>query len=130
MKQFLVTESERIEILKRHRSLLNEAPVTDQQRLQAGLDAKCFGTPPIPGGELFQLASKQWVYSKPSKSKPGQFVRYLPNSTYYFHDPKTKTNSGAVKFSCPAMENLGVPTEEEKNNQYEIEYWRGQNYKT
>lgn len=133
MKQFLVTESERIEILKRHRSLLKEAPVTDEQRLQAGLDAKCFGTPPIQGGVgPVKTNSGQWVYSKPSKSKPGQYVRYLPNSTYYFYDPANKSNpfSQPVKFSCPAMENLGVPTEQEKTDQYNIETLRGQNWKT
>lgn len=129
MKQFLVTESERIEILKRHRSLLNEAPVTDEQRLQAGLNAGCFGTPPIAGGKTFQLKG-QWMFSKPSKSKPGQYVRYLPNSTYYFYDPKTITYSQAVKFSCPAMENLGVPTQQEIDNKYQIDYWKGLNFKT
>ena len=133
MKQFLVTESERIEILKRHRSLLKEAPVTDEQRLQAGLDAKCFGTPPIQGGVgPVKTNSGQWVYSKPSKSKPGQYVRYLPNSTYYFYDPANKSNpfSQPVKFSCPAMENLGVPTEQEKTDQYNIETLRNQSWKT
>lgn len=132
MKQFLVTESERIDILKKHRSLLNEAPVTDEERLRAGLNAGCFGTLPIQGGKgPMKTTSGQWVYSKPSKSKPGQYVRYLPDSTYYFYDPKNGGSySSPVKFSCPAMENLGVPTQQQKNTNYEIEYWKGQNFKT
>jgi hypothetical protein len=122
MKQFLVNESERIEILNRHRSLLKEQTVTDTQRLEAGHKAGCFGTYPVPNSKIGQLASGQAIFSKPSKSKPGEFVRFLPNSTYYFYNPTTKQSTQAFKMqnACPAMENLGKPTEDQVNNEYLI----------
>lgn len=122
MKQFLVNESERIEILNRHRSLLNEQTVTDRQRLEAGHKAGCFGTYPVPNSQTGLLASGQAVFSKPSKSKPGELVRFLPNNTYYFYNPTTKQSTQAFKNpnACPAMENLGKPTEDQVNNDYLI----------
>jgi hypothetical protein len=122
MKQFLVNESQRIEILNRHRSLLNEQTVTDTQRLEAGHKAGCFGTYPVPNFKIGTLSSGQAIFSKPSKSKPGEFVRFLPNSTYYFYNPTTKQSTQAFKLQngCPAMENLGKPTEDQINNEYLI----------
>lgn len=132
MKQFLVEESERIQILQKHKSLLKEQTVSDQDKLDAGHRAGCFGAYPVPNGKVGRLSSGQYIFSKPSKSKPGEFVRFLPNNTYYFYNPTTKQSTQAFKNTnpCPAMENFGIPTEEEKNNQYEIQYWKGQNYKT
>lgn len=122
MKQFLVEESERIQILQNHKSLLKEQTVSDKQKLEAGYKAGCFGKFPIDGYQIGNLASGQTVFSKPSKSKPGELVRFLPNNTYYFYNPTTKQSTQAFKnpTDCPAMENLGKPTEDQVNNEYLI----------
>lgn len=122
MKQFLVEESERIQILQKHKSLLKEQTVSDYDKLEAGHRAGCFGTYPVPNGKPGRLSSGQYIFSKPSKSKPGEFVRFLPNNTYYFYNPTTKQSTQAFKnqIPCPAMENFGKPTEDQVNNDYLI----------
>lgn len=132
MKQFLVEESERIQILQQHKSLLKEQTVTDTQKLEAGHRAGCFGTYPVPNGKIGMLSSGQAVFSKPSKSKPGEFVRFLPNNTYYFYNPTTKQSTQAFKNqnACPAMENLGKPTEDQVNNDYLIAQYKKDKWAT
>jgi hypothetical protein len=132
MKQFLVEESERIEILQKHKSLLKEGTVTDTEKLDAGHRAGCFGTYPVPNGKIGMLPSGQAVFSKPSKSKPGEFVRFLPNNTYYFYNPTTKQSTQAFKnqIACPAMENLGKPTEDQVNNEYLIAQYKKDKWAT
>lgn len=132
MKQFLVEESERIQILQKHKSLLKEQTVTDTQKLEAGHRAGCFGTYPVPNGKIGMLSSGQAVFSKPSKSKPGEFVRFLPNNTYYFYNPTTKQSTQAFKNqnACPAMENLGKPTEDQVNNDYLIAQYKKDKWAT
>jgi hypothetical protein len=128
MKNFLVTESERIQILKKHRSLLKEAPQPTDERavLDAGHKAGCFGAYPVANGQIGTLKSGQIVFQKPSKNKPGQFVRYLANQTYYFYDPKTKQSSQAFKLvgGCKAMTDYGKPSEEDLRTDADIQYYK------
>jgi hypothetical protein len=134
MKNFLVTEQERINILKKHRSLLNEGPQDDYKKLQAGYNAGCFGNPPPALNnttKFLPTPQGSYIFRKPSVRQPGKFVHYTTNNEYYFFDPKNGQYSNLFKNQpCPAMENYGVPTTQEKNTQYEVQYWRGQNYKT
>lgn len=132
MKQFLVEESERIQILQKHKSLLKEQTVSDQDKLNAGHRAGCFGTYPVPNGSVGVLSSGQHIFSKPSKSKPGEFVRFLPNNTYYFYNPKTKQSTQAFKNPnpCPEMENFGKPTEQQLQADYTIQELKNQGFAT
>jgi hypothetical protein len=147
MKNFLVTETERIEILKRHRSLLKEqyqAP-TEQQLIEAGLMAACFGNigqskNPIEAAAFLQgkmgqsRKSGKYVFEKPSKSRPGFMIRYLPDATYFFYNHKTQETSKIYSLpnGCPAITNYKVQVKPDKESEARISYLKAQTppYKT
>jgi hypothetical protein len=147
MKNFLVSESERIEILKRHRSLLNEqyqAP-TEKQLIEAGLMAGCFGSigqSKTVADAITFLQGKagpsrktgKYIFEKPSKSKPGMMIRYLSDATYFFFNPKTQESSKIYSLpnGCPAITNYKVEVKPDKESEARISYLKAQTppYKT
>jgi len=145
MKNFLVTETERIEILKRHRSLLKEqyqAP-TEKELIEAGLMAGCFGSigqskNPIEAAAFLQgkggqsRKSGKYIFEKPSKSKPGLMIRYLPDATYFFYNPKTQETSKIYSLpnGCPAITNYKVQVKPDAKTERDLQFYKDQGFKT
>ena len=130
MKKFLVRESERLEILKRHKLLVEQgvkAP-TDLELLRAGRDAGCFGKRDDQYWGILTLPSGQVVFQKTAKAKgrEGFLVRILPNQTYYYYNPTTKKSTGVFDLptKCDAMTNFGQAPKQDPRIEADIAYYK------
>ena len=133
MKNFLVEESERIEILKRHR-LLSEQTNNSRDIIQAGISAGCFGqkgsdvyfgmveSPKGSGNYVFQKGTNDATM----KNQGYVVVRIRPDNTYYYvkpgqnGQPSEFTQPRPLPKPCAAMANFGKKTEQELDNEYKI----------
>ena len=111
MKSFLVSKRERMEILKKHASLIKEQVAnnkpSEEELLKAALQS-CFTTGDAKIRRF--ISTGQPFIERPSTSKPGQVVRYFADLTYYFFDPATKQKGATAKYKCDAITNFGKPT--------------------
>jgi len=143
MKNFLVEESERIEILKRHR-LLSEQTNNSRDIIQAGISAGCFGqkgsdvyfgmveSPKGSGNYVFQKGTNDATM----KNQGYVVVRIRPDNTYYYvkpgqnGQPSEFTQPRPLPKPCAAMANFGKKTEEEVNNEYLITQYKKDKWQT
>ncbi len=133
MKNFLVEESERIEILKRHKLVVEQKTNQSYQIIKAGYDAGCFGQ---KGNQTYfaiveaPVGSGNYVFQKDTndalmKSQGFIVVRIRPDNQYYYYKPP---KNGGPQFTqprpllnpCTAMTNFGKKTEDQVNNDYLI----------
>ena len=134
MKNFLVEEKERIEILKRHKLLVEQTKNNSQEIIMAGFKAGCFGqkgndryfgiieSPKGSGNYVFQKSTNDATM----KSQGYVVVRIRPDNTFYYvkpgqnGQPSEFTQPRALLNPCPAMANFGKKTEDQVNNEYLI----------
>lgn len=143
MKQFLVEESERIEILKRHRLLAEQTTNNSKEIIMAGFSAGCFGqkgsqdpyfgiieSPKGSGNFVFQKATNDATM----KSQGYVVVRIRPDNTFYYvkpgknGQPSEFTQPRPLLKPCPAMANFGKKTEDQVNNEYLIAQYKKDNW--
>lgn len=134
MKNFLVEESERIEILKRHKLVVEQKTNNSKAIIEAGESAGCFGqkgNDPYFGKIESPTGSGNWVFQKkandPTMVSQGYIVvRIRPDNTYYYVKPGKNGQQAqfgpvrALPKPCAAMANYGKKTEDQVNNDYLI----------
>jgi hypothetical protein len=138
MKNFLVEESERIEILKRHKLVVEQQMPESYNKLMAGWKAGCFGqkgSDPYFG--LIKTSNGDWVFQKTTgnqalKSQGLVILRIRPDGMYYNTDTKLTrfTTPQPLPNACPAMTNYGKKTEEQVNNEYLIAQYKKDKWAT
>jgi len=144
MKNFLVEESERIEILKKHKLIVEQKTNNSKAIIEAGMSAGCFGqkgSDPYFGMIESPVGSGNWVFQKKANDPTmiGQgyiVVRIRPDNTYYYVKPGK--NGQQSEFSavrplpkpCPAMANFGKKTEDQVNNEYLITQYKKDKWAT
>ncbi len=138
MKNFLVEESERIEILKRHKLVVEQQMPESYNKLMAGWKAGCFGqkgNDPYFG--LIKTSNGDWVFQKTTgnqalKSQGLVILRIRPDGMYYNTDTKLTrfTTPQPLPNACPAMTNYGKKTEEQVNNEYLISQYKKDKWAT
>ena len=138
MKNFLVEESERIEILKRHKLVVEQQMPESYNKLMAGWKAGCFGqkgNDPYFG--LIKTSNGDWVFQKTTgnqalKNQGLVILRIRPDGMYYNTDTKLTrfTTPQPLPNACPAMTNYGKKTEEQVNNEYLISQYKKDKWAT
>jgi hypothetical protein len=138
MKNFLVEESERIEILKRHKLVVEQQMPESYNKLMAGWKAGCFGqkgNDPYFG--LIKTNNGDWVFQKTTgnqalKSQGLVILRIRPDGMYYNTDTKLTrfTTPQPLPNACPAMTNYGKKTEDQVNNEYLIAQYKKDKWAT
>ncbi len=138
MKNFLVEESERIEILKRHKLVVEQQMPESYNKLMAGWKAGCFGqkgNDPYFG--LIKTSNGDWVFQKTTgnqalKNQGLVILRIRPDGMYYNTDTKLTrfTTPQPLPNSCPAMTNYGKKTEDQVNNEYLIAQYKKDKWAT
>jgi len=132
MKNFLVEESERIEILKRHKLVVEQQMPESYNKLMAGWKAGCFGqkgNDPYFG--LIKTSNGDWVFQKTTgnqalKNQGLVILRIRPDGMYYNTDTKL------TRFTTPQVRKQWVeklrkdgyivnPTDTEKDNYQYVE---------
>jgi hypothetical protein len=144
MKNFLVEEKERIEILKRHKLLVEQTKNNSQEIIRAGFTAGCFGqkgndrywgiieSPKGSGNYVFQKSTNDATM----KSQGYVVVRIKPDNTFYYVKPGQNglpsefTQPRALLNPCPAMANFGKKTEDQVNNEYLIAQYKKDKWAT
>ena len=121
MKQFLVEESEKNLILLLHKSILKEAPMTDEEKLRKAISLGC-----LTGGSLKrQKSTGKLYYKKQSTKDPSKYIRFFADMTYNFEDGSKKGKWKCDKITEPAP----TPTVGNDPN-YEIQKLKEQGWKT
>jgi hypothetical protein len=138
MKNFLVEESERIEILKRHKLVVEQQMPESYNKLMAGWQAGCFGqkgNDPYFG--LIKTSNGDWVFQKTTgnqalKNQGLVILRIRPDGMYYNTDTKLTrfTTPQPLPNACPAMTNYGKKTEDQVNNEYLIAQYKKDKWAT
>jgi len=138
MKNFLVEESERIEILKRHKLVVEQQMPESYNKLMAGWKAGCFGqkgNDPYFG--LIKTSNGDWVFQKTTgnqalKNQGLVILRIRPDGMYYNTDTKLTrfTTPQPLPNACPAMTNYGKKTEDQVNNEYLIAQYKKDKWAT
>jgi hypothetical protein len=138
MKNFLVEESERIEILKRHKLVVEQQMPESYNKLMAGWKAGCFGqkgNDPYFG--LIKTSNGDWVFQKTTgnqalKNQGLVILRIRPDGMYYNTDTKLTrfTTPQPLPNACPAMTNYGKKTEDQVNNEYLVAQYKKDKWAT
>lgn len=115
MKQFVVENTEKNQILKMHKSLFEQAntsPSSDEVKLRAAMAAGC-----LKNGSLKRSKSTgKLYYKKESVKQPGKMIKYFADMSFQFADG---SNSG--KWKCPQLDSAMAAQQTSQQTAADIE---------
>ena len=141
MKQFLISEEERISILSKHKSLMKEQQkslVNEQQNSSLEILTKAIKGGCIRNGKLFTTKNDptKYVYRAVSdpEVKPPFHVDFFADMTYRKRESgktgRWKMCQGAIDMERKAANDAAAAAETKKDNEAKIASLKQQNYKT
>ena len=137
MKQFLISEEERISILSKHKSLMKEQQksLVNEQATSKDILIKAIKGGCIRNGKLFTTKNDPTKYVYRAVSDDGSFhVDFFADMTYKIRESgktgRWKMCQGAIDVETKAANDAAAAAETKKDNDAKIASLKQQNYKT
>jgi hypothetical protein len=137
MKQFLISEDERISILSKHKALMKEqhkSLINEQQNTSLDILRKAVKGGCLRNGQLVQSKLDPTKYIYRAKTDSGLDIDFFGDMTYKFRESgktgKWKMCQQAIDMETNAANTAAANAEIKKDNDAKIASLKQQNYKT
>jgi hypothetical protein len=136
MKQFLISEDERISILSKHKALMKEQhkPLINEQNTSLDILRKAVKGGCLRNGQLVQSKLDPTKYIYRAKTDSGLDIDFFGDMTYKFRESgktgKWKMCQQAIDMETNAANTAAANAEIKKDNDAKIASLKQQNYKT